>query len=81
MTCGGTGQIQPFLACFEPGASGCPSKEDAAGPIAVAYDFGCTCQLTDMCFCLGSVNDGPKPDPSGNGLCCYDTMIKLTCVV
>ncbi len=81
MTCGGTGQTQPFLACFKPGASVCPSKENAADLIAVTYDFGCTCDQSDMCFCLDAVNDGPKPDPSGSGLCCYDTMIELSCVI
>ena len=81
MSCGGTGDLQPFFACFKPGASVCPSKEDAVGPLTAAYDFGCTCQMTDMCFCLDAVIDGPKADPDGSGLCCYDAMIALTCVV
>lgn len=80
MTCG-MKETQPFLACFEPGASGCPSKEDAAGPLTAAHDFGCTCEKSDTCFCLDAVIDGPKPDPNGSDLCCYETTIALICVI
>ncbi|MDI1436467.1 ferritin-like domain-containing protein, partial [Polyangium sorediatum] len=71
--CEGTGTITPFLACF-PSSVGesCPSTNEAPGLIA---------KNLDSCSCLHSVDAGPKPDPSGNGFCCYDTTIEVTCAI
>jgi len=66
------GSPYPFLSCFKLGGNVCPSAGDVAGNISATLD-GCTCLL--------SVDDGPKPDPSGNGLCCYDTTLVTLCVV
>jgi hypothetical protein len=63
--------VQPFVACFKPGANVCPSLVDAADDIAANLDF---------CSCLHSVDNGPKSDPSGTGLCCYDTTIEMMCL-
>ena len=37
-------------------------------------------RASTFCSCLYSVDAGPKSDPSGNGLCCYDATIIVMCV-
>ncbi|MDI3288038.1 ferritin-like domain-containing protein [Polyangium sp. 15x6] len=70
---GGTGEVTSFLACIPSDVSpSCPTAEGAYPSIAQSLDF---------CSCLHSVDVGPKPDPSGNGLCCYDVTIELVCAV
>ncbi|MDI1449832.1 ferritin-like domain-containing protein [Polyangium sp. 6x1] len=71
--CDGTGQPpSSFLACIPDIGESCPSKEEAYGAVA---------ESLDICSCLRSVDVGPKPDPSGNGLCCYDVTIETTCAI
>lgn len=61
-----------FLACIQPDSTGsCPDKSNAAGPIQTTLD---------ICTCLLSVDNGPSPDPSGAGLCCYGSTIAIVCV-
>ncbi|MDI1475722.1 ferritin-like domain-containing protein [Polyangium sp. y55x31] len=70
---GGWGEYTTFLACIPSNVGeSCPSVQEAYGPVA---------QNLDVCSCLHSVDVGPKPDPSGNGLCCYDTTIEPKCVI
>ncbi|MDC3957199.1 ferritin-like domain-containing protein [Polyangium jinanense] len=69
---GGWGELSTFLACIPDVGESCPSTQEAYGPVA---------QSLDICSCLHSVDVGPKPDPSGNGLCCYDITIETVCAV
>lgn len=67
------GSPTEYLACIKPDSTGsCPDIANAAGPIQASFD-GCTC--------LKSVEKGPSPDPSGNGYCCYGTIVEFVCVV
>lgn len=61
-----------FLACFQPGIVGCPDQMNAWIPITNSLD---------ICTCLRSIESGPSPDPSGGGLCCYNTLVEFVCVV
>ncbi|TKC98730.1 ferritin-like domain-containing protein [Polyangium fumosum] len=70
--CEGTGPLTSFLACFPSTGLTCPPTNEAHGAIA---------ESLDICSCLHSVDAGPKPDPSGNGFCCYDTTIETTCAI
>jgi len=71
-TCaGGSGELTSYLSCFQPGAGGCPAAGDAYGDVAASLD---------SCSCLYSVDTGPKPDPSGNGYCCYDVTVEIVCI-
>jgi len=70
---GGTGAFYSYLACISSSiGESCPAMNEAYGPIAMSLDF---------CSCLRTVDAGPKPDPSGNGQCCYDITVENTCVV
>jgi len=67
------GSPTEYLVCFAPDSTGsCPDIANAWGPVQASLD---------ACTCLKSIDKGPSPDPSGNGYCCYGTMVEFVCVV